>query len=251
MPITGSVNPRIRHLLLTLAFAVGLLPTAEAVAASPMASAFSNPSTCVSASGPYAMPGITDDIPPAASGWQKSVPLAGTGVDNWEWKVDCGSTQTATSGNITIVGDGTHTLSHRAQTTGGGAWTPWVDDTIKIDTGIPTNTSTPATGWVRSPYNFNVTGTDTLSPVSYEYRDGGSGPFTPAPGGVATVTGTGTHTFYTATVDAAGNRNERSDSIKVDGTAPSDNTTAPTGWQHNTVDITVAGADAESGLAYV
>jgi hypothetical protein len=247
MPITGSVSPRIRTFLLALAFAVGVLPTAGATA-SPMASAFSVASACVPAAGPYALVG-TDDIAPAVSGWQRTVPLAGTGVDNWEWKVDCGATQTATSGNIAIPGDGAHTLSHRAQESGGGAWTPWVDDTINIDTGIPTNTSAPATGWVRGPYNFSVTGTDTRSPVSYEWRDGSTGPFTA--GSSATVTGTGTHTFYTAVVDAAGNRNERADTIKIDSTAPTDNTTAPTGWQHNTVDITVAGADADSGLSFV
>jgi hypothetical protein len=242
------VSPRIRIFLVTFALAVLAVP-AQAVASPPLASAFSNPSTCVSAPGPYALG--TDGIAPS-SAWQQgpaTVPLTGTGVDTWEWKIDCGTTQTATTGSITVTGDGTHTLSHRARDAGGGSWTPWVDDTVKVDSGIPSNTSSPASGWVRSPYNFNVTGTDTLSPVTYEWRDGGTGPFTP--GGIATVTGTGTHTFYTAVVDGAGNRNEVPHTIKVDGTAPTDNTTAPTGWQHTSVDITVTGADADSGLSYV
>ena len=241
------MSPRIRIFLVAFAVLIFAVPAAQA-----LASPFSVPSTCTSAAGPYALG--SDDIAPS-SAWQQgtagtvSVPLAGTGVDKWEWKIDCATTQSGTSGSIAITGDGTHILSHRAQDAGGGSWTPWVDDTVKIDHGIPTNTSAPLTGWVRGPYNFTVTGTDTLSPVTYEWRDGSTGPFTP--GNVATVTGTGTHTFYTAVVDAAGNRNEVPHTIKVDATAPTDSTTAPTGWQHNTVDITVAGSDAESGISYV
>ena len=248
------MSPRIRIFLVTLV--VTLLGVEASASASPMASVFASPSACVADPGNNTLSG-NDTIAPS-SAWQigspagtVNIPLTGTGVDNWEWKIDCaGPVLSGTSGNITITGDGTHILSHRAQETGGGPWTPWVDDTVKIDSNLPDNQTAPPTGWRRGPLNVNVTGADaTSSPLTYEWRVGTSGPWTA--GNLATVNTTGTHTLMTAVIDAAGNRAERSDTVKVDNANPTDNTSTPTPWQHAAVDVTVTGSDADSGIARV
>ncbi len=58
-----------------------------------------------------------------------------------------------------------------------------------------------------------------------EWRDGNSGPWTLD--GSAIIDGTGTHQLQTAAVDAAGNRDERTDVVKIDNTLPVDTTVTP------------------------
>ncbi len=237
-----------------LAFA--LLAAPAQASADEWANVFAAPTVCGPDPGPFALTATDNIVVPA--GWQAGSPLgtlnialAGTGVQGYQWRVECGSIQSAASGTASISpGNGTFTFTHRAQETGTGDWTPWVDEQVRIDATLPDNTTSPPTGWRRGPLTVNVTGTDAVSsPLSYEWRDGVAGAWTP--GAVASVDGTGTHTLQTAVMDAAGNRDQRSHTVRIDNTIPLDNTTSPAGWQHSAVNVTVTGSDADSGIASV
>ncbi len=52
------------------------------------------------------------------------------------------------SGTASIIGDGIYRFTHRAQETGTGIWTDWVDNWVQIDSTAPTNTTVaPSTAW--------------------------------------------------------------------------------------------------------
>jgi hypothetical protein len=242
------VKPRIRILLATLALALLVAP-AQASAA---------PSFCGAGLGPFATTGIDTTAP--SSAWQKGspvgtvdIPLTGTGVDGFEWKVNCGTvTPVSGAGTASIVGDGIYRFTHRAQETGTGIWTDWVDHWVQIDSTAPTNTTVPpSTAWRGSAANIPVTAAaDSGSPVHTEWRIGNSGPWTSD--GSALVDGTGTYSLQTAAVDAAGNRDERTDVIKIDKTLPVDTTVTPSpGWHDGAVNVDVLGTDAHSGVDHV
>ena len=59
------------------------------------------------------------------------------------------------------------------------------------------------------------------------------------------------HQLETAAVDAAGNRTERNDTVRVDNTLPVDTTITPVGWQNGPVNVTVTGTDADAGVDHV
>ncbi len=239
------MKPRIRILLAPLALALLIAP-AQASAAS---------SFCGAGIGPFAATGVDTTAP--SSAWQKGspagtvdIPLTGTGVDGFEWKVNCGTvTAVAGNGTASIVGDGTYRFTHRAQETGTGIWTDWVDSFVLIDSTTPANTTVPlSTSWRKGPATVPVLASnDTGSPVHPEWRDGVSGPWTLS--GSASVNGTGTHQLMTAAVDAAGNRDERTDVVKIDNDVPVDTTVTPAaGWHDGAVDVDVEGTDAHSGM---
>ncbi len=242
------MKPRIRIVLATLAVALLIAP-AQASAAS---------SFCGAGIGPFAATGVDTTAP--SSAWQQGspagtvdIPLTGTGVDGFEWKVDCGAvTAVAGNGTASIVGDGIYRFTHRAQETGTGVWTDWVDSFVQIDSTAPANTTVPlSTSWRKGPATVPVlAANDSGSPVHPEWRDGVSGPWTLS--GSATVDGTGTHQLMTAAVDAAGNRNERTDVIKIDNTLPVDTTVTPApGWHDGPVDVDVEATDADAGVDHV
>ena len=85
------------------------------------------------------------------------VPLAGTNVDAFEWKVDCGarSSSTPTSGTATITGEGTNRFTHRARDRLTGNWTDWVDDTVAIDSASRSTRPRPiSSNWARARPTF-------------------------------------------------------------------------------------------------
>ena len=122
---------------------------------------------------------------------------------------------------------------------------------MRIDSVDPLNTtpcSAPTGARARSTVRVPVAA-DATSPSHAEWRvDGGSWTLS----GTATVSGTGAHTLDTAAVDSAGNREEVSFTVNIDDVLPTDTTdTAPVGWQHAAVDLTVNGTDAESGVDHI
>jgi hypothetical protein len=243
------VKPRIRILLATLALALLIAP----------ASASAAPSACGAGTGPFAVTAVDTTAP--ASAWQQGTPagvvdvaLTGTGVQGFEWKLNCGSATAVagSSGTVPIVGDGSYRFTHRAQEVGTGIWTDWVDNWVLIDSTAPTNTTVaPSSAWRQGPVSVPVTfAADAGSPKHAEWRDGNSGPWTLS--NSATIDGTGTHQLQTAAVDDAGNRTERTDVIKIDNTLPVDTTVSPApGWHDAAVDVTVDGTDADSDVASV
>ncbi len=237
------MNPRIRTVAVVLAFATVAAFPSGASAASACPGATDLP--------PFAL--ATVDATAPSSAWQKGsppgtvdVPLVGAGATQWEYKVDCGGTVNVpgAAGLVAITGDGPHRLSHRAHD--GISWTEWVDHFVNIDGTVPANTTVPpTTNWQKGPVHVALTGTDAASAVQMEWRVGGGSWTT---GNSATVSGTGTHHLESAAVDEAGNRTERDDTVKVDDTLPADTTVTPVGWQNGPVNITVNGADADSGV---
>src|SRR3954449_8743731 len=139
LPITVDVNPRIRTIVPMLALALALALPASA-SASGWATLFSTPTTCVSDPGPFTS-NATDSItvPVGVQNASVNVALAGTNVDQYQWMVDCGAIQSAGSGTAPVNGDGTHRFTHRVREAGTSNWTPWVDDTVYIDTSTPVN----------------------------------------------------------------------------------------------------------------
>jgi hypothetical protein len=233
---------------LTLLTALAIAP-AQASAA---------PSACGVDLGPYA-PASQDQTVVADPNWQVGVPdgtvdipLTGSSVDAFEYKVNCGAPTVvnAASGTATITGEGSFRFTHRARDQLTGNWTDWVDELVRIDSVDPSNT-TPAisTDWRRGPATFALTASDATSPSHTEWRvDGGSW----TAGASALVDGTGPRTLETAAVDSAGNRAERTDTVNIDNDLPTDTTdTAPVGWQDQAVNLEVDGTDADSGVDHV
>jgi hypothetical protein len=200
------------------------------------------------------IPVDTSSLP---SGWTNSLTftLTGTdatsGVQTMEYEVDFGARQTvASGGTISLPGDGQYTISHRVVDNAGQV-SDWVDSVVKVDTVLPANTSPAApTGWQQS-ISLALTGTDADSGFDHgEWSvDGGT---TWKPGPVA-ITADGTYTLQTRAVDVAGNLSApRSETVKVDGTAPANTTPRPAAaWLNTPYATTVAGTDAGSGVARV
>ena len=224
-----SVKPRIRIFLLTLAVTLALPATASA---NPWASINSLP-MCVSDTLPAATTATDDTTVP--SGWRNAavnVNLQGTGEQGFEWKIDCGTTQTGTTASIS--GTGTHSFLHRAQETGTGNWTGWVEDFVYVDTTLPVDTSTVPSGWQHDKATITLSGTDVgdQSGVSHMvYNLDGNGPTAANVGDTFDITANGTHTLQTSVVDLAGNVSAVTPHIvRVDSAAPVDTTTVPAGW---------------------
>jgi hypothetical protein len=192
----------------------------------------------------------TSSIP---HGWTKTnaFTLSGTdgtsGMASMEYMVDGAAASSVANGTaIPALADGDHTIVHRAVVAAGQA-SDWITDTVKIDTVNPANTSPAApTGWQKH-VTLALTGTDLSAGFDHgEWRiDGGS--WQPGP---VDVTADGTHTLDTRAVDAAGNTSAtRSETIKVDATAPANTTAAPSAaWLRDTFTATLAGTDGGSGV---
>jgi hypothetical protein len=198
----------------------------------------------------------------ASAGWQRApldVGVAGfdanSGVDHVAWQLDGSAIQTST-GNphiVNVAGDGVHTLLTRVYDVAGNI-SGWKANTISIDASAPRNT-TPATtsAWRANAYTVLLSGDDDVSGMSeMRYQIDGGATIAGASGFLqATVLGTGTHTLTTWGVDVAGNTSgPRSETINIDGVAPTDTTTAP-GTVANRYPVVVNGTDAHSGLVNV
>jgi hypothetical protein len=198
----------------------------------------------------------------AAAGWQRApldVSVAGfdadSGIDHVEWQLDGSAIQTST-GNphiVNVAGDGIHTLLTRVYDVAGNV-SGWKANTISIDASAPRNT-TPATtsAWRANAYTVLLSGDDDVSGMSeMRYQIDGGATIGGAGGFLqATVLGTGTHTLTTWGVDVAGNTSgPRVETIKIDGVAPTDTTTAP-GTVANRYPVVINGTDAHSGVVNV
>lgn len=233
-----------------------------ALCAAPAKAAAAPPSVCGVGAGPF-LP-ETDDQTVVPTGWQQGSPpgtvdiplLGGPDVDAFEYKVNCGSAVAVNSapGTATVTGQGAFRFTHRAYDADADLWTDWVDSWVSIDSVNPANTTPPiSSDWRRGPATFPLSGLDTTSNVVTEWSLDGGGTWTR--NGAAVVDGTGSHTLITAAVDEAGNRAERTDTVRIDNDLPVDTTTTAPPIvplpQTEPVSLTVDGTDADSGVARV
>ena len=246
------MNPRLRILFLTLVLVLVAAPAQ-------LAQASTTPTTCSGVSQPGLPPAFAYDDTAAtlSSGWHLgplTVPMEGRNVDAWEWMIDCGAVQSVTPGpgSATIAVEGSSIrFTHRAGVIATGAWTPWVDDIVQIDSTAPLNTTAPPTGWVQGPLTVAVTGSD-VSPHTEEWFVEPAS--TPIPGDAAVIpNATGVYKLHTAVTDSVDLTTLRTDTVQIDNTLPIDDTgtTVPVGWQRNPVTIRVRGRDFDSQVARV
>jgi hypothetical protein len=248
------VHPR-WHILVVLPCLLTVLCLALPARALADVSMFSAPSSC-----PGVPPGsvltTAIDGTSAPAGWQASditVTLTGTNVAGVEWMVDCGTTQSGPDlTGVVFNVSGAHTLSHRVRDAA-NEWTDWVDDPIQLDKSAPFNTTAVPPGWVQAAVNVSVTGSDSVSSVSsVSWNLDGAGPQAGPSGSSVPVSGDGVHTFDTRITDAAGNQSVvRSDTVRIDGTVPIDDTAPPVGWQYSPTSVVVTGHDGGSNVGHV
>src|SRR5262249_31682415 len=112
-----------------------------------------------------------------------------------------------------------------------------IDKTAPTIAGAPTTTPNAA-GWYSGDVVIHWTCADSLSGVVACPAD-------------ATITGSGDGITAGASVmDKAGNTTvATSPAVRIDRTAPTTTTVAPSGWQNAAVTLTLAGADDLSGVA--
>jgi hypothetical protein len=205
---------------------------------------------------------LPTDTTYATPGWQTAplvVTVAGTdatsGVQRVEYELDNASTPTIALGastTVTVSGDGIHTLKTRVFDTTG--WSSgWKSQTIAIDTTAPANTTTaPPTGWITGSWQATANMADGGSGLGHmTYHVDGNPDTQISPLTTVSVTGNGQHTLTTTAYDNAGNSSSRTDTIKIDNLAPTDTTVAPGGPVANHTQITVTGADSDSGVDHV
>lgn len=197
------------------------------------------------------LPVDTIDIP---AGWQRtnSFTLTATdaysGVDDIEYTVNGGVEQIGNPGQTVNVGaDGTYTIVSRAIDYAGHS-SAYTTRTLKVDTLNPVNTSAvPDTDWLDAPLELTLSGTDLRLDTMQWRVDGGE----VRDGGTALVDVDGTHVLETRALDEAGNDSGwRSDTVKIDATAPVNSTPAsPSGWRNGAYSAVIAGNDgAGSGI---
>jgi hypothetical protein len=195
--------------------------------------------------------------------WQTSRTFAWTATDelskpaSFEYLIDNGSLQTAAVGALIDFGtDGEHTIDHRVLDAAGQSSDWSGQQTVRIDTVDPANTSAvPNPAWSATAVSVALSGTDA-SPGSgfdtVEWRLGNSG--TIQSGTTALIDTDGQFDLQTRAVDVAGRTSAwRHNPVKVDLTAPANTTPdAPEGWRSTPYTVTVAGDDgAGSGVATI
>ena len=182
-------------------------------------------------------------------------------VQGVEWRLDGGDIETASSNNyeVRVSGNGVHTLETRI-VDNAGRRSGWKAHTVKLDAGLPTNTTpTVPAGWRNTPYAVTLNGTDGGSDVaSVNYRIELEG----QPAGAelegtrnvtqVSITTDGTHTLSTRVLDNAGNYSTwRAETVRIDRVLPTDGTSYPGAPVGNRHVVTFNPQDDRSGAAGV
>lgn len=189
--------------------------------------------------------------PAAPAGWRNTPYTTvvagddgiGSGVAGIEHTIDGGPP--STDPNVTITGDGVHTLGTRIVDTV-GQYSDWREDVIRIDTAVPT-AALACNGGANAWSNAVVT-----CSVSADGGPSGLGSLTlggtpVASGGVRTVNTDGRHVLHLAAVDGAGNAAAAQAIVHVDRTAPAASLDCKAAG--GTYTCTATASDATSGLA--
>jgi hypothetical protein len=194
--------------------------------------------------------------PQPAAGWRRT-PYAvvvagedgtGSGVDKIERTIDGGAV--SEDENVTVTGDGVHTLRSRI-VDNVGHMSDWRDDVIKIDSVAPTaaiSCTAGTGGWSPAAVACTVSADGGPSGVSALTltRDGaGAG----VANGSAVQVGEGVHTLALAATDGAGNHGAAQTAVYVDVTAPAAALSCSVAGSTHT--CRADASDATSGLASV
>lgn len=186
------------------------------------------------------------------AGWQSTntFTLSGTdahsGIANLQYRIDGAPAVTGLDGEAVSVGaDGEYTIATRAIDQAGHA-TAYKTATLRVDSVDPDNTTAvPDSTWAAEPLELDLTGTDDRSGIgTMQWRvDGGE----VHDGGPAMVDADGEHVLETRAVDAAGNETAwRSDTVRIDATAPVNTTPVPAaGWRRTAYTVVVSGDDGD------
>jgi hypothetical protein len=201
---------------------------------------------------------VTDpvnDTPAAPTDWldaDYAVHVAGSdgvgsGVAGVEVKVDGGAV--STDPDVTITGDGEHTLESRILDNVGHA-SAWRSETVKIDTGDPVPSLTCPAGWNAHVASCTATADGGPSGIADLTASVDGGTFAVVVANAVAVSADGDHTVRLKAVDGAGNEaTSAAVHVKVDRTLPLATLTCaaastPTGYT-----CRATGSDAVSGLA--
>ena len=201
---------------------------------------------------------VTDpvnDTPAAPTDWRATDYVVhvegsdgdGSGVADIEVKVDGGAV--STDPDVTITGDGEHTLETRIVDNVGHT-SDWRSETIKIDSADPMPTLTCPTGWSNHAVSCTATADGGLSGIADLEASVDGGAFAAVTGNAVPVSTNGDHTVALKAVDGAGNEaTSAAVHVKVDRTLPRATlscaaASAPTGYA-----CRATGSDALSGLA--
>jgi hypothetical protein len=194
----------------------------------------------------------------APTGWRKTPYTvevtgddgAGSGVDYIERTIDAGAV--STDPNVTITGDGEHTLRTRIVDLVGHT-SDWREEIIKIDTAAPTAglaCSSAADAWSQAVASCTVTANGGLSGLGSATVAGADGGTAAVTNGVAvTVSADGTHTVRLDVVDGAGNAAAATAVVNVDRTAPVAGLSCAAADGKYTCQVDAS--DGTSGLAYL
>jgi hypothetical protein len=172
----------------------------------------------------------------------------GSGLDVIERTVDGGPV--SNDPNVTVGGDGVHTLRSRVLDLLGQA-SDWREDVIRIDTVAPAaglSCSAGADAWSAAPVACTVSadgGPSGLGSLTLAGADGGTAAV--ASGATATVSADGQHVLRLDAVDGAGNGAAAEAVVHVDRTAPAASLSCTAAAGKYT--CTAAASDATSGLA--
>ena len=199
----------------------------------------------------------TNTTPAAPTGWQTApyeVEISGTDADGGpltaEWRVNTTFSTATAPVTVTVSDDGTNSFETRILDEDGND-SGWRIESVRVDTTVPADTTDPGpTTWRSSVTSVTLTGTDATSGIDHMEWELDGAPTQSGPAGtVVGINSDGVHTLRTRAVDVAGNTSLwRTHTIRVDTVDPTDVTAAPAGWQTAPLAVSVAGADAHSGI---
>lgn len=206
--------------------------------------------------------------PAADSSWRKtqySVVLSGTdavsGMSKMLYSVDGGPVQEGPSGLLTAVvsGSGPHTLRTYAEDVAGNQ-SGYRDETVRIDSVPPIDTTTAPGSPVQNNYPITLGGTDAHSGINIiKYTIDGGPEQSGAPGSTVKISGDGPHTLQTMAIDNVGNDSGWKTqtvtvdlSLNADSTPPTDTTTVTAGWKKTDYNLTLNATDGSGvGVDYM
>jgi hypothetical protein len=196
------------------------------------------------------------------SGWYAGrVPVVLTatdalsGVARTTVSVDGGPAQTY-DGPVVVEGDGVHTVrfwsTDEAGNTEQSRTVTLLVDGVAPASSVRTSSEPGATGWHAGPVSVLLAATDAGSGVAETQVALGDGAARPVTGSLL-VEGDGVHVLRFWSTDGAGNvEPARTLEVRIDGTLPVTTPSAPavpaSGWYAGPVDVTLAAADATSGV---
>ena len=179
-----------------------------------------------------------------------------SGVASTSYAIDGGALQTyATPFTISDAGTHTITFSSKDQANNSEALQSM---TVKIDVSAPSTqaavSGNSSNGWYQNPAQVSLTSSDGASGVANSFYkiDGGVVQTYAAP---FNLSGDGSHVVNYWSVDTAGNTEaQQSVTVQIDTTSPSTQisttgTSGNNGWYRGPVQVSLAGADNQSGLA--